>query len=187
MVQPHSPHCSLLSTVALSQAAKASTVNLSITSSQSSANGTRQVPTVCYPPTSPAVLLIDTLSTCLEPVYAPVSLSILVAQSPRYHRCTRRPACMVGESDPAPARPFKIPSIHHPSCSVSRSCSRQSPVLLVSPQCGQASWCLRTAKNSLVCTFSPKAYPQSPRVACHAQTFLDLQNLLSSLPEGAPR
>lgn len=104
----------------------------------------------------------------------------------RYHRCTCRPAAATLWNSilPPPPRLAKIPSLHHPSCSVSGSCPRESPFPLVSPQRGQASLCLRMANNSLVCP--RRKGEQSPRGACLCKTFAGLPDLLSSVP-GAPK
>lgn len=179
--------------IALSQAAKAKSIQSiksSAVSLQPTADG-RSRP--CCPPTQPTlrsnVVLLDTfvyLSVCLSSCL-PVGLVDL--SFPPYQRCTHkhtktcRTWALMGEFHSAPPDLSKSHPYTIRAASVSWSSSNASPILLVSLVTMWSSLQLSSdGQLILSCAFSsPKAYERLPQLACHAQTFVDLPDLLSGI------
>lgn len=182
--------------IALSQAAKAKSIQSiksSAVSLQPTADG-RSRP--CCESTQPFLryhaVLLHTLSTCQSVKLSPCRSRRL--SSPRVSTLhTRTKTChtwaLMGEFDSAPqdlseSHPYTIRA-----ASVSGSSSNESPILLVSLATMWSSLQLSSdGQQILSCAFSsPKAYPRLPQVACHAQTLVDLPDLLSRVSWGARR
>lgn len=122
------------------------------------------------------------LSSCL-----PVGLVDL--SFPPYQRCTHkhtktcRTWALMGEFHSAPPDLSKSHPYTIRAASVSWSSSNASPILLVSLVTMWSSLQLSSdGQLILSCAFSsPKAYERLPQLACHAQTFVDLPDLLSGI------